>query len=666
MRLALIVALGAVVVSVAPGCSTPSPVAPLPLPISEGCQPLGPEAEVPATCALPYPSDFFRVADSSTRTGYRVALTGAAKLVTPLGVDADASGAFPTDGASLNAPVTAVLPDEVVAEGLPSVLDDPARSMDISASPTLLLRADTFEAIAHYVDIDTRPDDAAHVAMTMHPLVRLQPATRYLVVLRGVKNARGAKALPAEGFRRLRDRETGLDPKLAALAQRYETEIFAPLAAKKIARNSMQLAWDFSTGSVEAPQASMLEVRELTRDWLARHSPAVEITRIDPGTGQYWRLIHGTVTGPLLLDKAGPGGRLFRGPDGKIAHNGEATFPFIAAVPIVVRDQLGPGKVLAVGHGFFGDLSEVDSLALQGITSAVGAIAFGIDWWGMSKDDFGSVAAGITDTPAHAMDFVERVHQSVANWLVMTAAIKGPIAKQPAFARPASGEGVSDNGGVSNAGALLYDPSHAYYFGASQGHILGGTMAAMNPDIERAVLNVGGASWTQMMPRAQPFTALQFFVKSSVKSELAAQALLGMSTAQLDRIDPATFAPLLVGSKLPGNPDRRVIIQMGIGDPLVPNVSNQFHVRALGLSQTAPNSSPVWGVPDADPATLTSGYSIWDYGVDISPWREARPLLPNVVHDSVRRDPRALAQMAAFLDPAGVVIRPCPATCTGQ
>jgi hypothetical protein len=622
-----------------------------------GCQPLAPDV----SCTLPYPSDFFLVPDPTLPSGKKVALSGAAKPVTPDGKDLDFTAAWVADGASRQPTIVAVVPGEIVGDGLPNVMDDPTRSMDPASSPTLLVRADTGEMIPHYVDLDQRPTDPAKVAIAIRPFVQLAPRTRYIVALRGVKTASGV-APPAEGFRRLRDKQTSLDPALAAIAMRWESDVFAPLEKKGIGRKDLQLAWDFTTGSVERPTHDMLRLRDLTLAWLKTHTPEVTVTSNmpDAGTGEYWRVVRGTIKGPLFLDKAGVGGRLLRDAQGEVAQNGETTFPFVALVPTTVRDQWEPGRALGFGHGFFGSMEETDGMPARKLLSTLHAVTFAIDWWGMSAADRDQVIDDITMRPAHTADFTERTHQAMANWMVMTAAIRGPMQQMDDLKRPMSGPGTSTNGqGMSNAGALLYDPAHVYYFGASNGHILGGVMNALNPDVERAVLNVGGAGWTHMMPRARPFLSFQFLLLATLRDALLMQTAIALIAAQLDRTDPATYAEWLIGSKLPGNPDRKILMQTGLGDAEVPNPGSFFHARALGLSQVGPTPLTVFGVPTADASTLTSALTLFDFGVDTSGYRLPAPLPENRVHNALRTDPQAMAQMDAFLQPDGKIIQPC-------
>jgi len=637
MRKTAAPALAFVLVALGASCSSEAPLV-----VPGGCQPL--EGEL--SCTLPYPSDFFRPAAGP------VALQGAAKPATRTDVDADLVTPLGVDGFSRQPGIVAVLPSAVVGDGLPNVLDDPSRSMDLAASPTLLLRADTGEAVAHYADVDTAPDDDTHVAISIYPFVQLAEHTRYIVALRGVKSADGSLAAPAEGFRRLRDRDTSRDPSLAAIAPRFDSDVFGPLESKGVARSSLQLAWDFTTAGADTPRADMLDLRAAVQAWLAQNTPAVTVTGTDPPSAQYASVVHGTVTVPLYLDKPDSGGRLFRGADGKIAQNGTTVVPFVVVIPTTVTSQTGPGRALAFGHGFFGSTDEILGQEAATLISTLHAVGVAIDWWGMSKADLGTVIGLLTTTPAQGGTFVERVYQAMANWMVVTRAMRTSLSTRPELER--------------SPGQPLYDPSHVYYFGASMGHILGGTMSALDPDIERAVLNVGGASWEQMMPRAGPFAGLDFFIKSTMKSELDTKTMDAMLASALDRIDPATYAAFLIGSSLPGNPDRKVILQTGLGDAEVPNCASYFHARTLGLSMVQPSPQTAWGIPLADAASLSSAITVWDFGIDPNVYRTATPPAPNPVHDGLRNVPAAMAQMDAFLQPNGTVIDPCTGPCTSK
>lgn len=656
----------AALTATAGGCSDETEAtAPRPLVIEDGCQPLLAREELDeasrGTCLLPYPSDFYR--DTSAGAP-RVVVRGAAKPQRAAGGTADLHDVVAMDGFSLIPTIVATLPSSVVRDGLPGLLDDPTASAK-ATSATVILDPDTGALIPHYTDKIERGVDAEHEPIVLRAFAPLAPKKRYVVALKGVRlaGAPGAPsdpsrlAPPPEGFRRLRDRDVSRDPALAAVAARYDADVFAPLERAGIARSDLQLAWDFTTGSEEQPREAMLEVRDLTLAWLASNTPAVTIKEVKPGSDRTWKSVVGSVTGPLFLDQPGPGGRLFRGADGRVAQNGTATFDFTVNIPDVVRDRFEPGRALAYGHGFFGSRAELDGNGAKTIAERLAAVEFGIDWWGMSKEDVGRVSTMLGDDPAHGADFTERTHQAMANWLVMTAAIKGPLSKLPELMRPADGPGVvTGPGGASNAGQLVYDPSFVGYFGASMGHILGGTLAALDPNLSRVVLNVGGGGFTHMMPRSSNFGPFSIVLDVTFKDELLVQGYIAMFQRALDRIDPISYAPLV------GTAERRVLLQIGLGDAQVPNAGSYLHARALRVKQTMPAPQNVFGLePASDPGE--SAITVFDFGIDTTAYAIPSPLPQNGVHEGVRVNGAALRQMDEFLRPGGTIVHPCDGPC---
>lgn len=635
------------------------------LTIAEGCQPLAPDA----SCLLPYPSDFFRVKDAAMPSGGKTVVTGAAKLVSGDGKNTDANipGAWAPDGASLVPTIVAVLPDDVSASGLPALLDDPLKSSQIT-SPTLLIDTRTGALVAHYVDLDAKAKDPTRRAIAIRPFSRLDPRTRYVVALRGIKKPDGSLVPPAEAFRRLRSGEIGKDPKLAALHPRFEKEVLQAIDVLRVDRNELQLAWDFTTGSEEHAIADMVAIRDKTQAYLAEHPPVVSITSVTPGGESAWRIVKGTARGPLFLDVDKPGGRFVRDAQGAIAVTGESEIPFTMVVPKSVRDGFAPGHAVAFGHGFFGDQGELTGGAAKAILEATGSVGFAIDWHGLSSADLQVLADTLVIDPAEGANFVERVHQAMANWLTVSAAVAGPLGLDPALIRGGDGtsEGVVEDpaGGPNNQGATVYDPARLSFIGISMGHILGGVHAAVNPRVSRVVLNVGGAGFTHMMPRAVPFAPLFAIIASALREPLSTQSYLAMMAEGLDRIDPAVYAPFVLSRKLPDSvDDRQVLIQTGLGDSQVPNLGSFLHARALGIPLTSPSAAGVFGLGEVNPDNVKSAITVFDFGIDASDYA-AGTLAPNKVHDSVRVDPQALAQMKTFLG-EGKITSPCNGPCKG-
>jgi hypothetical protein len=631
-----------------------------PLELADGCQPLLGGHD----CLAPFPSDYFRLPDDSTATGFRIATEGAAVEVSR--GDGDIHRVFTFDGFSPIPTIVAVLPSEVAATGLVPLAGPAAASM-VASSPTLLIDADTGALVPHYVDLDPRYIDPTRQAIVIHPLVALAERTRYVVALHGIVRPDGRPAAAAEGFRRLRDRQAEGEPALRSLIAHYDSAIFPLVEAAGVARGELQLAWDFTVGSHHAAVADMLAVRAATLAWLEDNSPAVTVTEVEQSEeGKDWRTVRGRLTGPLFLEVDRAGAPLVRGGDGLPVVSGTTSFEFVAKVPAAVRDRLAAGRPLPYGHGFFGNLGEHDSGKTVNLFDATGSVGFGVVWAGMSDDDIAEVLRDLSGDPGQTLRFGDRIHQGMANWLTLSAAIRGPLTERAELRRPteAGQPGVVVEGEVSNAGELLYDPAEIDFLGISQGHILGGTMAALDPGLRRVALQVGGAGFTHMMFRSNNFQPFLLVMSGVIPDPLHQQLFVATLQPAFDRFESGSYARYLSDEPLEGShPERRVLLQIGLGDVSVPNLGSFLHARLLGVPVVTPSPATPFGLEPAAAPLDGSGLTLWDFGVDHSVYDVADPSgVGNVVHEGVRQEAAAIDQLRRFLD-SGRIEHTCDGVC---
>jgi hypothetical protein len=358
--------------------------------------------------------------------------------------------------------------------------------------------------------------------------------------------------------------------------------------------------------------------------------------------------VRGTVTGPLFLDENEPGASLARDGEGRVVDSGTAAFEFVAVVPRSVEQQAGPGRALAYGHGFFGGLAEVEGGSARTIASSTGSVLFGIVWVGMSMEDIPALIGALTGEPARTVNFADRVHQAVANWIVMGAAIEGPLLAEEGLQRAPGGD-------------PLYAPDPLGFIGISQGHILGGTMTAINPFIDRICLQVGGAGFTHMMYRARPFESFLGFIRGILPDTIDQQLFAATLQRSFDRFDPGSYATLLLAEPLEGEP-RPVLLQVGLGDVSVPNLGSFLHARLLGIPVVEPSPVAVPGIEGTE-GEVPAGMTLFDFGIDPGIYDQAQPAEEdNEVHEGVRLQPAALEQLATFLAD-GIVVHPCDGPC---
>jgi hypothetical protein len=174
---------------------------------------------------------------------------------------------------------------------------------------------------------------------------------------------------------------------------------------------------------------------------------------------------------------------------------------------------------------------------------------------------------------------------------------------------------------------------------------------------------VGGAGFTAMMFRAQPFQQFLDLLASSLKDPLDQQKFIASLQRQMDRIDPNTFTRYVQQEPLPETHPRKVLVQIGLGDTEVPNFGSFLMARGLGLQQLQPAPRDVWGLQAATGPT-DRGLELFDFGVDTTALYQSASFPPDdpTVHDGVRRLVPAIAQTAKLFD-EGVIEHLCAGVC---
>ncbi|RLB45342.1 MAG: hypothetical protein DRJ42_30120 [Deltaproteobacteria bacterium] len=632
------IGLLALLFAVASACASDTEPGPEPVLYDPGpgCNPIAAEWH----CLAPYPSDFFRTEDG-------VRIGGDAELFDVIGsAPIDPFAAHRPDGFPKLPQIIAFIPGDIDDAAL-AFHDAPAPTLDPATSTTLLLNAATGMPVLHFAELDPRAIEGERRPLTLRPLVRLDDSTRYIVAIRGLTSLDGSAIEAPVGFRRLRDSETPGHPALEPLAARYEADIFGPLGRAGVPREDLILAWDFTVSSEQDAAGDLTDIRRDLIERLTASPPAVTIDeRVDDPSEDVAFIVRGTFEVPLYVDADGPGARLVRDEAGRVVASGSvARIPFSLTVPPSVAARVAGDplpQLIQYGHGFFGDRSEGEDNWLGETLDQLYAVALGVDFQGMSREDFNAILTDVGNSPSDAFLFTDRLHQGFANFIAAAYAAEGPM-----LAALAADPMTRD----------LYDPTHITYYGNSNGSILGGTYVALSPHVKRAVLGVSGIGYSFMMPRAQPFASLLALFKLFIPDRLEVQLFAAMSQSTLDRIDPVTYAPHLLTDTYEDSPDaRRVLLQYGLGDHAVPNLATELQARTLGVPLLSPASYEVPELEVREGSVDGSALVQFDFGLPAPlPGTFAEPpTVENEVHDGVRRLPEAIEQLGAFLE-TGVV-----------
>jgi hypothetical protein len=606
------------------------------------CDPL-----VPTYCGFPYPNDYWTEPDASTVTGRRLALPQIVMPTNTSGLQSNPDAFNEMDGFSPGIAAMTHLPGATVA-GL-ATPDSIEKSL-LPASRTVLIDTATGQWTPHWVDRDEYVVQAKlrvdagesspsfdikrnidelrqEQALMLRPAIRLEDATRYVVAIRGVVDSEGGIVEASEGFLALRDRVTSDDPIIESRRPHFE-EIFALLEAQGINRGDLQAAWDFTTASRENNTRAMLHIRD---EALERFSEGVSYAVANKPEG----LIDGmacrlevTFDVPLYMTQGETGGLLNLGEDGLPEQNG--SYPYSAALLVPMGAQTDPAPLVAFGHGQLGAKEQV--LGFQGIGVQENLAGFGLDWKGFSSDDTGTVVGALTGGDLSTFRAVpERMHQGFLNFLIAMRTLS--VAADSGPSTPLNEALARDCGGA------VLDGSKRYFFGGSQGGILGASLMALTTDIERGLLAVPGQSYNLLLNRSVNFDPFAELIYAGYNwNALDMQMNLALVQGLWDRAEPTGYSKYIRSNLLPGTPPHEVLIQVSKADHQVTNLGAHIMARTIGgVVNLAPLIRDVWGFDIVEGEHTGSAMVEIDFGNPDAP-------ITNIPHwADTERDPHGRA-----------------------
>jgi hypothetical protein len=595
------------------------------------CDPL-----VPSYCGYPFPSNVFTVPDADGETGLRVNLLDGTLPIAANGSSSSLQGLLTSDGFSTGSALIAELVGATL-EGLPTPLTiEDSLAPD---SPTVVIDAETGERIPHFSELDKSNISAEERVFLIRPVVRLRDATRYIVAIRNVQGANGPLA-PSPAFAALRDvtafdEDSSIDERRGLYA-----DIFGRLENAGVGRGDLQLAWDFTTASRDNNTRLMLHMRDEALDAAGPDGPAYTITdvTVDPDPDVRYR-IEGTMTAPLYLTTAEPGGRLVLDDDGLPIPNPEQPtreVPFLLLIPPAAEQE--PAALLQYGHGLLGSLGQVEGF--KSLSNEYNYAIFGLTLIGMGDDDglwiSEKLSAGAVD---ELTAMFERQHQGMLEYLLAMRMMSRGFATDPTY------------------GALI-DPAQRYYHGISQGGIFGGTYMALSTDVTRGVLGVMGMSYNLLLNRSVDFSLFFTFLNISFPSPRDQQFLLSLVQSFWDRTEPNGYAPYIRDDTLPGTPEHEVLMRAAIGDHQVTTLGGHIMARAVGAQHLDSGQRSLFGLDAVDAANSGSAYVEYDFGLPPEPLCNIPMTACEDPHGEIRKLDEAKGQLDAFLR-SGEIVNLC-------
>ena len=627
---------------------TPDDDAPSTLGPRGACDPLAEEA-----CWFPWPSDFYLEDDATTVTGRRVAFV-------PESLPATDDGNHPTvthfnkrDGFSIN---SAVLLDVGPVE-LTGTADwvDPGLSLD-AGSHSVLIDAQTGERVAHWLELDGRTPEGEVPLLVLRPAQALDWNRTYVVAFRGLQRPDGSAVPPWSSYAALVAGEDTLTDDLIRQRPRFEETVWPALAQVGWAPEEPLIAWSFSTASRENTLGRMDTMVEDALQDLPAAGPTFEVTAIEEGdcsTGVVARTIEGTFESPRYTDVDTAGAFLVEDEHGQPVRTGTTTVPFLIRVPCSVaegRDGSGPvagqTPVLQYGHGLLGGRDEARAGYLNEMADQFGWVILAIDWTGFASVDALAIVVSLPEDVGRFAFIAERSMQGMVQMVLSGRMAMGGLVNDPA---------------LTFDGVKVLDGSSLYYYGNSQGGIMGTAYVGLSPDVDRGVLGVVGGPYSLLLPRSVDFdTYFTLFAGQYSDHRALATFIIGMTQQLWDPVEPGGWM-----SEIGDGTEKQVLMQVALHDAQVTTIGGHVMARSMGAKQIGTPARDIWGVETSPAAFRGSGLVEWDYtDVPAEPYLAVPPPKEYDTHECPRRMPEAQEQLRIFLE-TGEVVDTCNGPCTG-
>jgi hypothetical protein len=301
------------------------------------------------------------------------------------------------------------------------------------------------------------------------------------------------------------------------------------------------------------------------------------------------------------------------------------------------------------GHGLFGSSSETAGTAQQATAAELCAVFVGTDLRGMSLIDLAAVARSLNDI-TRADEVMEVIEQGIVNHITLVRAMRTSFA-QKLF--------------VNARGASLVDPARVYYYGLSQGGIMGTTVMAYEPTITRGVLGAAAANYSTLLERSADWTTYRAILASAYPDALDVAMAVSLFQMRWDKVEGSGVASSVLAGTPTGVPPKQILLQIALGDDQVPNLGSYWLARTMGIPILGPTPTTPWGLT-VQPSPLPGGSAmvIMDGGAPPPPATNL-PATRYGMHDLTRKQPATRRQIKAFFA-TGQIINECDGACVCQ
>jgi hypothetical protein len=610
--------------------SAAAPITPLVRNLAACSPPKGAKCDPfdPSLCMKPFPNDYFTVADPSTDTGRRLNFQADAMPQNKDGVPIDPTDFNRADGFSPGSAITVKIPEVETQAAFDNTgfvpLTNPGAYADEN-QPAVVIDADTGERQPIFAELDANPNhyqpgDTADVNLIIRPNLNFLEGHRYIVALRGIRNAAGNPVDAPMAFRVYRDKLSTTDPDVEARRPHME-DLLSTLEGDGIPRGNLYLAWDFTVASEHSLAGRALAIRDDALHQLGDdtpgdssidgNAPTFHVTSVENNPANLpantLRQIDGELTDiPCYLNNQDchPGGTFNFQSNGDVnaTPTGTADDPdtttgvrFRCLIPNSAVDgtDANPTQSGIFGHGLLGDFTQVsDMVKFANSEANVSNTTWcATNWAGFSSDDIGTVLSALGDL-SNFTKLTDRMQQGFVNMIYLGRAMMLPdgFDADDAFQLDPDGSGGNDP-------VPALDPAQGLYWeGISQGAIMGGALTALEPDLTQSVLDVTGMNYSTLLSRStdsgQYLDIPDIGLWANYPGLERRPLILSLMQLLWDRGEGNGYAQHMTDDPLPNTPEHHVLLQLAYGDHQVSNVAAEVQARTIGAQVHTPELDP--------------------------------------------------------------------------
>jgi len=488
--------------------------------------------------------------------------------------------------------------------------------------------------------INLNPTNTGPVNLIIRAAKNYEFGHRYIVAFRNLKDATDKAIESPLGFRVYRD-NLPTQQDLVENRRAHMDSVINDLVNKAgVDRSSLYMAWDFTIASEQSVTGRATTIRDdafhrLGDDDLANRkiegdSPDVDVLAYcdysdtasadcgdnypgkdnfhadDPVTSPVpnGTTVQRTVVGyvrnvPCYLDQDGcpPGAKFSFDGNGNVTWDASYTMdvPFRCLIPssVVNTGTVIPGHTGTYGHGLLGTLNQVG--ATETAANRTNTVWCAANWDGFSTLDAGLVIQSLMNM-SNFNKAVDRMQQGFVNFLYLQRALVHPngFAADPAFTVDHNGTTPITPGPAIDTSAG--EDTRGYYYGISQGGIMGGALTALSPDVDRGVLGVPGINYSTLLRRSvdsdEYFQAPGYGLYKNYPDLSSRPLLLSLMQLLWDRGEGNGYAHNMTDNPLENTNPHEVLLQLALGDHQVSNYAAEVEARTIGAVRYSPTLLP--------------------------------------------------------------------------